>query len=61
VFFQLTAKEFDMKAISFLLYFFKLHMSIMLGLYHTSHPLDMNWRWRFWQQRNQAQRGRFRS
>lgn len=50
-----------MKAISFLLYFFKLHMSIMLGLYHTSHPLDMNWRWRFWQQRNQAQRGRFRS
>ena len=46
-----------MKPISFMLYYFKLHLSIMLGLYHTSYPLDISWRWRFWLDRNRAQRG----
>ena len=45
-----------MKMIQFSMYYFKLQLSVMLGLYHTSHPMNVNWRWQFWQQRNQSQR-----
>lgn len=43
-----------MKVILFSAYYCKLQMSVMLGFYHTSYPLDISWRWRFWLHRNQA-------
>jgi hypothetical protein len=34
---------------SFLWYYVKLRFSVLLGLYHTSHPLGLKYRWRNWQ------------
>lgn len=45
-----------MKVIQFSVYYVKLHLSVALGFHHTSHPLDLHWRWRLWQQRNDARR-----
>jgi hypothetical protein len=45
-----------MKVIRFSMYYFKLQLTVVLGLYRTSLPMNINWRWRFWQQRYQAQR-----
>ena len=43
-----------MRVIQFSMYYMKLQMGVMFGFHHTSYPLDINWRWRFWQQRNNA-------
>ncbi|HQZ95296.1 MAG TPA: hypothetical protein PLP21_03205 [Pyrinomonadaceae bacterium] len=44
-----------MKMIQFSMYYVKLQFTVAFGLYRTSLPMDVNWRWRFWQQRNNAQ------
>lgn len=44
-----------MKVVEFSLYYLKLKFSVAFGLYRTSLPMDINWRWRFWQQRHYAQ------
>jgi len=35
-------------AISFILYFVKLRISVSLGQYYTANPIDISWRWRLW-------------
>lgn len=43
-----------MKVIQFLMYYLKLQLTVVLGFYRTSLPMDINWRWHFWQHRYQA-------
>lgn len=47
-----------MKMILFALYYCKLQMEVLVGLRPTSLPMDLNWRWEFWQKRRRAQRMR---
>ncbi|MGB2914122.1 MAG: hypothetical protein WBB81_11255 [Pyrinomonadaceae bacterium] len=47
-----------MKVVRFSMYYVNLQLGVIFGLRHTSHPLGLNWRWRFWQQRDRAQRQR---
>jgi len=49
-----------MQVIQFSMYYFTLQLGVMIGVYHTSYPMDIHWRWRFWQQRHSAQRPRLR-
>jgi hypothetical protein len=37
-------------AVSFLIYFLRLRLSIALGQYYTANPVSFKWRWRHWQQ-----------
>lgn len=43
-----------MNVILFSMYYCKLQVIVAFGLYRTSYPLDVNWRWRFWLHRHQA-------
>jgi hypothetical protein len=36
-------------AISFIFYFLRLRLNIVLGQYYTANPIDIRWRWRHWQ------------
>lgn len=47
-----------MQIILFSLYYVKLRLTVLLGIYRTSNPLDIKWRWKNWQHRNAAQRRR---
>jgi hypothetical protein len=47
-----------MKVIPFAFYYLKLQFTIAFGLHHTSHPLDLRWRWSFWQRREESKRRR---
>jgi hypothetical protein len=47
-----------MQIILFSLYYLKLRLSLLLGLHETIHPLDLGWRWKYWQKRNAAKRRR---
>ncbi len=37
-----------MKMILFLLYYIKLRSKILLGIYKTSNPVSVKWRWKDW-------------
>ncbi|MBK8303678.1 MAG: hypothetical protein WBC19_05055 [Pyrinomonadaceae bacterium] len=56
--FESTAWRYVMKVVRFSMYYVNLQLGVIFGLRHTSHPLGLNWRWRFWQQRDRAQRQR---
>lgn len=43
-----------MQLIQFSMYYFKLQMTVAFGLYRTSLPMGIGWRWHFWQHRHQA-------
>ena len=43
-----------MQLIQFSMYYVKLQMTVVFGVYQTSLPMDIGWRWRFWQHRYQA-------
>jgi hypothetical protein len=47
-----------MKIISFLLYYSKLRLEIMLGIHQTANPLDVKWQWKFWRYKKAARRSR---
>ncbi|MDQ3129482.1 MAG: hypothetical protein ACR2IA_02615 [Pyrinomonadaceae bacterium] len=47
-----------MKVILFTLYYSKLQLSVLLGIYKTANPLDLNWRWNHWQYKYQRQNNR---
>ncbi|MBA3631351.1 MAG: hypothetical protein H0W58_00840 [Acidobacteria bacterium] len=38
-----------MRAISFMFYYFKLLLGVLLGVHRTANPLSVKWRWDFWQ------------
>lgn len=42
-----------MRLILFTLYYVKLIIGVWLGIRQTDHPLDIRFRWRYWQKRNQ--------
>ncbi len=44
-----------MKMLLFSMYYFKLQLTVMLGFYHTSHPLDIHWRWNHWKYKYEKQ------
>ena len=50
-----------MQLIQFSMYYFKLQMTVAFGLYQTSLPMGIGWRWHFWQQRHQATHRRLHS
>lgn len=39
-----------MDKIRFLIYYLNLRLTTAIGLHQTYNPLDMEWRWRHWQQ-----------
>jgi hypothetical protein len=45
-----------MQLLSFLLYYSKLRMKVVLGIHPTSNPLNIRWRWNFWQERRWRRR-----
>ncbi|HEX8195076.1 MAG TPA: hypothetical protein VF571_02585 [Pyrinomonadaceae bacterium] len=47
-----------MKLILFLLYYCKLKLSVLLGFHKTYHPMDLNWRWNYWQDKYRRRRSR---
>lgn len=47
-----------MRIIQFSMYYIKLRLTVLVGLYETSLPMDANWRWHFWQERYRAQHSR---
>ena len=47
-----------MRAVSFLFYYSKLLLSVLLGIHRTAHPLSVKWRWNFWQSKYTGRRGR---
>jgi hypothetical protein len=56
--FELKWRGFCMKVISFSLYYCKLQVGILLGLYKTAYPLSLNWRWNHWQNKYHSRRDR---
>lgn len=46
-----------MKLILFSSYYFKLRLSILLDIFETAHPLDLRWRWKYWN--SKYSRGRY--
>jgi hypothetical protein len=40
-----------MKLVMFSIYYAKLQLLVQLGLHHTSNPLDLGWRWKYWKRR----------
>jgi hypothetical protein len=40
-------------------YYLKLLFGVMLGIRHTSNPLNLKWRWDFWQYKYSTRRQRF--
>lgn len=47
-----------MKVISFSMYYCKLQVSILLGVYKSAYPLNLRWRWNHWQHKYYMQRDR---
>ena len=45
-------------AVSFLIYFLRLRLNIVLGQDYTANPVDIKWRWRHWQQIKIIEQGR---
>jgi hypothetical protein len=45
-----------MNQIFFVFYYCNLRLGILLGMRHTSQPLNIKWRWRYWQDREIARR-----
>jgi hypothetical protein len=41
-----------MNVLLFSLYYCKLRATVWLGIHPTTQPLDLKWRWKFWQNRN---------
>lgn len=38
-----------MKMLLFSFYYGKLQLGVLLGVYQTANPLDLKWRWNYWQ------------
>ncbi|MDQ3748965.1 MAG: hypothetical protein M3367_08140 [Acidobacteriota bacterium] len=38
-----------MKIILFSFYYSKLRLGVLLGIHRTPNPLNLKWRWRYWQ------------
>jgi hypothetical protein len=47
-----------MNLLSFAIYYFKLQLTVAFGLYHTSLPMSVKWRWNFWLSRRESTRVR---
>jgi hypothetical protein len=41
-----------MNVLSFTLYYLKLRIGVVFGVYKTFYPLGVRWRWKFWHQQN---------
>ena len=37
-----------MRIISFTIYYIKLRVGVFLGLHLTANPIDLRWRWHYW-------------
>ena len=48
-----------MQVILFSLYYVKLRLTVLLGIYRTSNPLDIKWRWKNWQYIRDVKRRRW--
>lgn len=40
-----------MRVILFLLYYLKLRLSVLFETHRTVNPLDLKWRWKYWNNR----------
>lgn len=49
-----------LEAISFLWYFVRLRLNVALGQYYTANPIDIRWRWRYYQHLQQIEHRRHR-
>lgn len=47
-----------MQVVLFSLYYCKLRLGAMLGVHRTANPLNLNWRWNYWQDKRQRRRNR---
>ena len=47
-----------MKIFQFLMYYFDLHLRVLFGFYHTSYPLNINWRWKYWKKKYEREHNR---
>lgn len=47
-----------MKVISFLHYYIKLRLNVLLGVHQTVNPLGLRWRWREWSYNYKSRRRR---